>query len=97
MFGMFNNFRIGAMTDVVEAKSGNTYYVDTANTVDAGPETMVFLYDPTVQKVKSWHDLYARWYFNMEDAYKGHKEIVASIDELEPEFDFEEELEEELV
>ena len=64
---------------VVMPSNGKVYAVDTADTWDAGPESMVFPYNLRMHSFKS-KELYARRYNSMPDAYKGHTEICDNLD-----------------
>lgn len=64
---------------VVVADSGSYYAVDTADTFDEGPETMVFRCRKN-GAVYSFRDLYVRRYADMESAMAGHEEIARNIE-----------------
>lgn len=65
---------------IVKASNGRYYCVDTADTFDRGPETMVFRYNKDYEVVTDWNDLYVRNYPDMEDAYDGHSEISSNLE-----------------
>lgn len=66
----------------VRLSDGKAYCIDTADTFDCGPETMVFRYDPKNDKVDYRRGLYVAHYQTMEDAFKGHDETVAGIESI---------------
>ena len=69
-----------AVGTVVLHGNGKYFLVDTANTPDHGPETMVFSYDKKTETVTKWSDLYAEWYGSMNDALLKHEEIIANLE-----------------
>ena len=54
------------------------YYISTTNTFDVGLETMVF--ESKNQSVVNWKDLYYRHYNTIDEAIKGHKDIVDNLE-----------------
>ena len=56
------------------------YYVSTTNTFDVGLETMVF--ESKNQTVVNWKELYYRHYNTIDEAIKGHKDIIENLEEL---------------
>ena len=71
------NFRLGALTDIVEF-NGNHYYIDSVDTFDCGYETMIFPCDEK-GKVTSWSELYCERYDNATEMEARHKEIVSNL------------------
>lgn len=63
----------------VKTEDGKTYVVDSADTFDVGPETMIFSCHP-VTHVINWSGLFKRWYRSMEDAYGEHDMIASNIE-----------------
>lgn len=67
------------ITNIVNSgKTGKPYYVSTADTPDAGWETMIFEIDE--DGVIDWMGIYTRHYENSDDAHSGHCEIINHID-----------------
>ena len=56
------------------------YYVSTTNTFDVGLETMVF--ESKNQTVVNWKELYYRHYNTIDEAIKGHKDIIENLEGL---------------
>ena len=56
------------------------YYVSTTDTFDVGLETMVF--ESKNQTVVNWKDLYYRHYNTIDEAIKGHKDIVDNLETI---------------
>ena len=54
------------------------YLVSTVGCNDTGLETGIF--KSVNKKVVNWKELYYRHYKNVEDAYKGHIEVVDNLD-----------------
>ena len=74
--------RDGGIASIVKARNGMYYCVDTADTFDMGPETMVFRYVMSQNRVKGWDNpLITRHYKCMDDALKGHAEIAYNLSE----------------
>ncbi len=65
---------------VVRTNDGKYYYVDTADTFDIGPETMVFRFDEKKDVVASFTELYAERYATMEEAYAKHEQIIDNLE-----------------
>ena len=58
--------------------NGKEYFVSTKDTFDMGLETMVF--ESVDKRVANWSDLYFRHYNSVEDAHKGHIDIVNNLE-----------------
>ena len=56
------------------------YYVSTTNTFDVGLETMVF--ESKNQTVVGCKELYYSHYYTIDEAIKGHKDIIENLEEL---------------
>lgn len=69
------------MRSIVKTDDGNYYCVDTANTFDFGPETMVFPYNEQFGYVTDWKELYTRRYSDMTIAGLGHMDISKNVEE----------------
>ena len=57
--------------------NGKEYMVSTTDTFDAGLETMVF--ESRNGKVINWFDLYVNHYNTVEEATKGHYDVVENL------------------
>ena len=53
------------------------YYISTNDTLDAGPETMIFEMDGDDI---DWTGIYTRRYKNMEIAAEWHKKIISNLE-----------------
>ena len=60
--------------------NGKEYYISTADTFDVGLETMVF--ESKDKVVVNWKELYYRHYNTIDEAIKGHKDIIENLEEL---------------
>ena len=58
--------------------NGKEYMVSTTDTIDAGLETMVF--ESHNQKITSWFDLYVNHYDTVDEAIKGHEDVVENLE-----------------
>jgi hypothetical protein len=58
--------------------NGQEYMISTTDTFDAGLETMVF--ESRNQKIINWFDVYVNHYDTVEEAIKGHEEIVENLE-----------------
>ena len=58
--------------------SGKEYMVSTTDTFDMGLETMVF--ESRNGKVTKWFDLYVNHYDTIDEAIKGHEEVVENLE-----------------
>lgn len=65
---------------IVMTNNGKTYYVDTNDTFDAGPETMVFPFDIKKHEVLSWRELYVKRYPTMVEALFEHGKVIADLE-----------------
>ena len=54
------------------------YLVSTINTFDKGLETMVF--ESADKEVIDWRELYCRRYDSVENAHKGHREVIDNLE-----------------
>ena len=70
--------RASGIRSIVIAGNGKEYCVDTADTFDAGFETMVFPFRNGA--IKPEKALYARRYSDMDSALSGHNAAVQNID-----------------
>ena len=61
--------------------NGKEYMVSTTDTFDMGLETMVF--ESRNGKVTKWFGLYVNNYDTIDEAIKGHEEVVNSLENLE--------------
>lgn len=64
----------------VRLSNGRIYCIDTADTFDYGPETMVFNCDTITGEVEYVNELYVAHYQSMEDAFDGHEWAVENIE-----------------
>lgn len=69
------------LRSIVKAGNGKYYCVDTCDTFDVGPETMVFHCGKSGE-VRNWTDLYCRRYGDMETAKSGHNDTVENLDAI---------------
>lgn len=74
----------GGTRSIVIANSGRWYCVDTANTWDAGPETMVFRYNRKSKNVTNWQGLFTMRFADMETANEQHKYISEDLEVFVP-------------
>lgn len=65
---------------IVQTDDGVQYYVDSADTYDAGYETMVFLYDEEDDDVFDWGELFVERYRKYERMEKRHMEICKNLE-----------------
>lgn len=75
-----NNSWNDGIATYVETENGEVFLVDTADTFDRGPETMVFPADKATLSVTDWGELYADWYENMDDAMSVHHTICENLE-----------------
>ena len=71
----------GGIRTIVRTKNGATYCVDTADTFDLGPETMIFPYSLEKQEVTDWGELGVWRYADMDTAYRTHESIIQNLDD----------------
>lgn len=69
-----------SLTDIVFAKDGKFYYVDSCYTLDRGWETMVFPCD-SHGEVENWIEVFAEWYNSIEDMINGHHYVCCYLEE----------------
>lgn len=61
--------------------NGKEYMVSTTDTFDMGLETMVF--ESRNGKVTKWFGLYVNHYDTIDEAIKGHEEVINFLENLE--------------
>lgn len=73
---------LNSNSHIVEAENGKLYYVDSADTFDRGPETMVFYVEeqPDGKFSVNWMDLYAELHYNMTEAAIRHMDIINNLE-----------------
>ena len=64
----------------VRTKDGKVHAVDTANTLDRGPETMVFPYSEKKYATLYMREEYVEWHETMEEGLVKHDEIAANLE-----------------
>lgn len=69
------------LAHIVRTKDGKYYYVDSADTFDAGYETMVFPADEKGE-VTDWGDLYCERYSSYADMKERHNYIIEHLEEV---------------
>ena len=58
--------------------NGQEYMVSTKDTFDAGLETMVF--ESRNQYITNWFEVYVNHYNTVDEAVKGHKDVVENLE-----------------
>ena len=74
--------RKDGIKSIVATGDGKTYCVDTADTFDCGPETMVFPFNARTQCCTSARELYVEHYHSMNEGYARHGEIVKALEDV---------------
>ena len=74
--------REDGIRSIVYTNDGKWYCVDTADTFDCGPETMVFPFNARTQSCTSARELYVEHYHSMEEGYEKHREIAAALEQF---------------
>ena len=70
------------LAHIIQTDNGSYYYVDSANTFDAGYETMVFDYDMKNDEVASWSDRFCLHYATFDQMCKGHFAICENFEKV---------------
>lgn len=66
---------------VVETTDGEQYLVSSADTFDAGFETMVFGWDKTHDTVANWHELFCTRHSSYDEMQQVHEKICENLEE----------------
>lgn len=67
---------------VVETTDGKQYLVSSADTFDAGFETMVFEWSKTHDTVESWSELFCTHYATYDEMRQVHEIICKNLEEV---------------
>ena len=68
------------LSTVVETNDGEQYLVSSADTFDAGFETMVFKWDKTQDNVENWNDFFCEHHTSYDEMVQVHETICENLE-----------------